>query len=433
MALTGADGRFVLDSVAPGARAVGASHAALDSLGVSALAAAVDVAPGAAAAAAWRSPPPRARVLALLCGAAPVAPAAKRRAARPSPAAGVLVGAVGDARPGAPAGARLAGAEVSAQFVAGTRDGRALPEVRTATTRTDSAGAYVLCNLPPDAELVVRAGTGTAESGPAYVTLGERGVARLDLAFEPVARPAAAGAPAAGDPAAGRPVAGTATLVGVVRDTAGAPRPLARVRVADRPDVEVRADSSGRFALAGLARGTQTVIVSAIGYTPQPATVDVRGAGDTAVVVLRRVTQLAGVTARARFNPQAAFRDELARRRRVAMGYFVDSVTVDRMGTIRGGLVTAPYVQIRTPPGSPLPWVITMWSGPSSIMRPSMTCRPDIWLDGRPTDELELDVIPPANVIGIEVYRRANQAPMRYLTFRKDQCGAVMVWTQSAR
>jgi hypothetical protein len=322
--------------------------------------------------------------------------------------------------------------------VAEARDGRSLPEVRTATTRTDSTGAYVLCGLPPDAELVVRAGTGTAESGPAYVTLGERGVARLDLAFEPVARPAGggaptAGAPAAGDPAAGRPVAGAATLVGVVRDTAGAPRPLARVRVADRPDVEVRADSSGRFALAGLARGTQTVIVSAIGYTPQPTTVDVRGAGDTAVIVLRRVTQLAAVTARARFNPQAAFRDELARRRRVSTGYFVDSATVDRMGTIRGGLVTAPYVQILHGGGGPQPWVITMAAGPSSIMSPSGRCRPDIWLDGRLTDEGELDVIPPANVIGIEVYRRANQAPMRYLTFTKDHCGAVMVWTQAAR
>jgi hypothetical protein len=337
---------------------------------------------------------------------------------------------VADARQGAPARARLAGAVVTVRYVLEARSGRALPKVVDAGARTDAAGTYAVCGLPAAGELVVRAGAGSAGSGPAYVTLGERGVARLDLAVDPGAAPAQAAAPAAagGDAPAGRV---GAALAGVVRDTAGVPRPGARVRVADRPDLEVRTDSLGRFALAGLARGTQTLVVSAIGYTPQPWTVDVRGApGDTAQVVLRRVVQLARVTARGRFDRAAAVRDGIARRKRLSMGYVVDSATIDRMGSLRSAFTTVPYLRVS---GSPAQWGLAIPSPPRSITRPSAYCAPDVWLDNFPTDAAVLNDLPASHVIAIEVYRRPAQAPIQYVMGTRNICGVVLVWTRSAR
>jgi hypothetical protein len=327
---------------------------------------------------------------------------------------------VGRPRDRSSVGARLAGALVTAQYVVLARSGRALPQVRTASARTDSAGTYVVCGLPSDVELVVRASAGVAGSGPAYATLGERGVAHLELALDPSALGDTTGA-----------VRGDATLVGVVRDTAGAPRPGARVRVADRPDLEVRADSLGRFALAGLARGTQTLVVSAIGYTPQPTTVDVRGdPTDTAAVVMRRVVQLARVTARGRYDRAGALRDAIARRKRLSMGHIVDSATIERMGTLRAALTTVPFTTVR---GSEAMWSIAMWGGGRSITRPSATCSPDVWLDGFPTDGAVLNDLPASSVLAVEVYRRANQAPIQYVLGTRDMCGVVLVWTRSGR
>jgi hypothetical protein len=198
MVLVGGDGRFAFDGVAPGPRALGASHPALDSLGLPALAATITVPAGATAHVALATPA-RPRLAAGLCGAGAAGPAAAggRPGVLHGALHGVLHGVVADARQGAPAGARLAGAVVTVRYVLEARSGRALPQVVDAGARTDSAGTYAVCGLPAAGELVVRAGAGSAGSGPAYVTLGERGVARLDLAVDPGAAPAQAAAPAA--------------------------------------------------------------------------------------------------------------------------------------------------------------------------------------------------------------------------------------------
>jgi hypothetical protein len=171
--------------------------------------------------------------------------------------------------------------------------------------------------------------------------------------------------------------------------------------------------------------------VSAIGYTPQPWTVDVRGApADTAQVVLRRVVQLARVTARGRFDRAAAVRDGIARRKRLSMGYVVDSATIDRMGSLRSAFTTVPYLRVS---GSPAQWALAIPSPPRSITRPSAYCAPDVWLDNFPTDAAVLNDLPASHVIAIEVYRRPAQAPLQYVMGTQNICGVVLVWTRSAR
>ena len=52
------------------------------------------------------------------------------------------------------------------------------------------------------------------------------------------------------------------------------------------------------------------------------------------------------------------------------------------------------------------------------------TCYPAIWIDGILTTEVDMDIISPEMVEGIEVYQGAG-APLRFST----DCGAVIIWT----
>jgi hypothetical protein len=145
---------------------------------------------------------------------------------------------------------------------------------------------------------------------------------------------------------------------------------------------------------------------------------------------MRRVVQLARVTARGRYDRAGALRDAIARRKRLSMGHIVDSATIERMGTLRAALTTVPFTTVR---GSEAMWSIAMWGGGRSITRPSATCSPDVWLDGFPTDGAVLNDLPASSVLAVEVYRRANQAPIQYVLGTRDMCGVVLVWTRSGR
>jgi hypothetical protein len=53
------------------------------------------------------------------------------------------------------------------------------------------------------------------------------------------------------------------------------------------------------------------------------------------------------------------------------------------------------------------------------------TCIPPIWIDGILTNIIDLDIINPDHIEGLEVYVGAR-APLRYAS----DCGAILIWTK---
>ncbi len=424
-------GRFVLDSVPAGPQVVSVTHAVLEEAGLDGLAAPVTVVAGGAADVRLATPSRR-TLWGRLC---------------PGPWPGDRVGALfGEVRDAA-TGAHVAGARAAVAWTAVSRHGRRLGVGRgAAAATTDSLGTYRLCGVPLDAELAVDAAAGPLDSARAQVTLVGQPYARVDLWVGGAAAPAgasdeggagaeratAAGGTAPGDaPARPAPARGTAALVGVVRDTLGAPRRGARVTVDGVEGREAVTDADGRFRLAGLPAGTRPVVVRALGFAPQVVNVALRPRRDAEVAVaLARVVRLARVTARAARSPATSrLFDDIARRRRVGFASVIDSTTIQRWPQLRTAIQQLPFVRL----GS-------VGAGVWGLVAPNTGCVMPVAVDRRLADWEEVVDLPPDYVLAVEVYRRPQQVPAELqgllaqaAGMGRPACGLALVWTRSAR
>jgi hypothetical protein len=400
-ALTDSAGGFVLAGVPAGPRVLTASHAALEAIGLPTLGRAVTVVAGQTTMVVLATP----SVRALHARACPVAAAPADSNAR----RGMLFGEIVDAR----SGARLAGAAAVVSWIDVERGRRRKLAARSEsrTVRSDSLGGYRACGLPIDAELAVRAAAGPFSSGRAFVTIGARQVARLDLAV-------------VSDSAGAR---GSARLDGVVRDSGGAPRPDARVTV-DGTDAEGRTDARGRFALAGLPAGTHTLLVRALGHTPRQLPVALAAGRLTTVeITLGRVVELSPVVVRRRraADRRAALLADIAGRARSnAFGTLLDSAAIERAGSTRGALAQAPLARVHTRDGV---WRV-MFTSPQAL-RNGGQCAADVYLDSQRVPWQVVNDLRPEQILAIEVYRRAADAPVRFVE-QGTECGVVLVWTR---
>lgn len=58
-------------------------------------------------------------------------------------------------------------------------------------------------------------------------------------------------------------------------------------------------------------------------------------------------------------------------------------------------------------------------------------CQPQVWVDGVPVQDAELDdVTNPSEIAGLEVYVSAPLVPAEYMDRRGRECGAIVVWTR---
>jgi hypothetical protein len=334
----------------------------------------------------------------------------------------VLFGEVRDAE----SGEALVGAVVRATWVllnvapAGARSRTPIVQEATLDLATDSTGTYWACKVPPSLEVTVRATQDAFTSGASDVVLGPRRIARRDLRVSreviAAASPREARRPAA-DPA---PRRGLATLAGVVRDTLGAARPGARVRV-DGAAGLATTDSAGRFRLTGLPSGTQMVEARAIGYAPARITVELRNREVTdATIALTRGTVLAGV--RVEETRRDRNRTEFEERRRLGAGYAVSGERIRNMPFLRTAFQAIPSIVVNTAGRSVIDFRIMMTGGIDGL------CAPTIWIDGMIGSADMLGAILPTDVTGIEVYRRFASAPAKYQS-GNARCGVVLVWT----
>ncbi len=424
--LTDARGRFEIDSVPVGKRALTYTTPSLDSLGLFTLGQDVQVSAGQMVdvnlhtpsfATVWRS----------LC---PRTPALRGDS-------GIVYGSITNAANEQ----RLEGAQVIVSWWKLESDGKTVKTDRPlTTTKSDSTGSYYACGVAADMQLTIDIQAGAFAAGTAEVQLGASRVSRRDFLVsgemrEPSTLSSATSSQAAASRAprtTGRMSApvlpvrprrhGTATLRGTVRDAKGLPVGSALITLPSA-DTSARSDDAGRFAIGGLPAGTQQVRVMRLGNGPLVSQVDLRPNQVLDVLFdLPPATVLAkvDVTADREISLRQLAFDE---RQRSGLGRYLDEAQ------LKGQIdVTTP---LRT-----LPSVIVQKRGFETsvmLMRGGTACTPTIWLDGRKSslDELRMNV--GQDLYGIEVYMSAQTTPTEFVTPGFSNCGAIAAWTKLGR
>lgn len=390
---TDARGRFEFRDLPAGEHTLAFHARWLDSLGLPALERTVRIPASGAVVHVALATPPRERFEQALCGA----PLAQGQ--------GVLLGDV----VGAPDGRPLGGLSISARWTETHLGPQRLDRFLVATVDTTTAsGQFVLCGVPTDAEVALRAGDAMLGTEELLVGMDGANVRRRDLVV------------AAAEPAlrvSGRVVGPTGT-------------PLAGVSVLAAGDSSRRAvsDAEGRFTLVGLARRSSQLLLRAVGHEPAVVDLDPHSeALEVPEVSLRRAArELAMVTVtgapmsvrrlefeeRRKFNPGGRFLtdEDLAKLPVVTLNAVVERVA---RSSTDGGFFR---LEFNGEPCHPLIFVDGLRAGRSfdSEMRfrgiyPEEQAR---WLQLAKR---------------IEVYRAAF-APPQFNDF--EGCGALVIWTR---
>ena len=218
----------------------------------------------------------------------------------------------------------------------------------------------------------------------------------------------------------------TASIVGIVSDSAGVPIAGAEVTVQGTAASVVSGDH-GDFRITGLRAGPAIIRARRLGYRPD--SISARAADvpepPLALHLTRVAAQLAPVLVR---SGRVEYRGRLAgyyeRLDKRGGGYFITRSQIDRENprTLSQLLQRAPgMTQFRGR------------GGLSGVRMRGRSCWPLVWLDGTqmPSGEFDLDGIPPTTLHGIELYLGSTTAPMRY-TLGRDQssCGTILLWSR---
>ncbi|HEX6060365.1 MAG TPA: carboxypeptidase-like regulatory domain-containing protein [Gemmatimonadaceae bacterium] len=406
--LVDAAGRFALDSVPPGHWLVEVTRADLDSAGIAPTPRVLLVRPGATARAALAVPP---------------ATSADAWCGTRDDGRGVVHGIVRDADDRALVGNAVVLVSWT-EIVEAPSRGRASVRVehRRLEALSDERGAYRLCGVPAERSLTVQAFGGRLASGPVDAALGARRMVRRDFAL------ALADSTTLG--------VGRAIVAGSVRDSAGAPLPDAIVEVVGAL-AEGRTDSAGRFVLAGLPAGTQTIEVRQIGHAPLRRAVTLRNSDTTRVGFrLVRAPILEEVVVEAPRDRPSWRLTQMEERHEKGLGRQIFREEIHRHPQLRSVFEAVPGLRIVMPPPPPLPapqllpdghwspWVVVMNRGFS-------ICVPTFYLDGRLLPAHDVPSLHPRNLAGVEVFSRSTTAPVD-LNGGERACAVILLWTEQA-
>lgn len=430
-AISDSSGRFLIRGVEKGRFTLGFQHPRLDSLGFEAVSRPLDVSGSDQTITSHLALPSAATLHASLCGAT-------------SDSSGAVIGRVMDAETGAAAPMTIVLVEWAELRFGANGVERSL---QRATGAVGPDGRYVVCGVPSETPVLLRATPRTAAtalaSGAIEVRLSTatpllhrdlfvaaRVVADTTSALA-MADSGAAATTEVKDASAGHP-RGRARLVGVVRGAGNAPLANARVRVPDT-DVEAVTASDGSFRLSGLPAGTVAVEVIAIGYAPLHSAADFRAGTDVSlqIALTKPVASLDAVRV---FSAPQQDRVGFAERRKKGLGYFItaDEARMNGALSVPDALLMAPSLRSGG----------TFGRG---------ACQPVIYFDGVMFDgdltKMQHDA-PFASIGGFEVYSNPADIPPQFGSSgnglsrgrapgaagreRSNQggCAVVVVWTK---
>jgi hypothetical protein len=214
------------------------------------------------------------------------------------------------------------------------------------------------------------------------------------------------------------------SMVGVVRDSAGAPIPSAEVAVLDR---RTATDSLGRFYLAVASADSLIVNVRRIGFESVRFTLSARDAEHRSIdVVLRRLaTALPAVNVEETELRSRTHLKGFDERRERGLGRYVTRQEIearnarllsDVLRQARGIVVT------RDRQGAAVAKFSTYQA---------RACLPLIWLDGQRAPGLNIDGVSATDVEGVELYQSISTTPADFHRGNVGaECGTIVVWTK---
>ncbi|HEU4642271.1 MAG TPA: carboxypeptidase regulatory-like domain-containing protein [Gemmatimonadaceae bacterium] len=352
----------------------------------------------------------------------PVTIQARLCAGPPADSSGLLFGSVREAGSDVP----LPGAAVVlswSELVIGP--GVIRQERRRLPARTDDEGRFALCGVPGDAGVSARAELGARASGYVEIAMPARGVLHEDFTIPEDSGAIAVADTGAPAPAGAEPLfRGTARLAGTVRTPDGHPLAGATVLVWGSSASGITG-ADGRFALAALPAGTQTLEARYIGFVPERVAVDLASGRTVSVAVVMRekVTTLGAVTVygKRHYRQRDGIAGFLARRRR-GIGRFVTHEEIARSPAFELTDVLASIPMVRVTPTNDFRYAITL---PGHF---TSRCSPVIWVDGmRYESDFDINTYArPRDIAAVEVYSGPAEVPAR---FGPTNCGAIVIWT----
>lgn len=238
------------------------------------------------------------------------------------------------------------------------------------------------------------------------------GLAGLLLAAAPAGL---AGQEARGDSAA--------TLTGrVVSAMTGGPLPDARV-VLKSSRRGTFTDSTGRFAIADVQPGQDTVQVTMLGFAEEQLPIQLEPGATTQVTLLLsetvlRMEEITVTVERERTGKLTGFE----RRRKAGMGHYITPEDIEEMQIRR------PSDIVRRVPGI-IVGAARLGSAPVHVVRRASRCQPTYFVDGVPRKGMMMDELNRDDVLAVEVYRGPAETPPQFQSLG-GTCGTIVVWTQ---
>ena len=223
----------------------------------------------------------------------------------------------------------------------------------------------------------------------------------------------------------------SATVVGVVRDSAGHPIPAVEVWLRGS-DLYTHTGDNGGFRLPGAPAGAVKLTVRRMGFEPTTVDLELRaGRIDSLVVSLTAVaTSLPGVRVE---------EERLTRSKRLLAGFW------DRRSHGFGHFYTRDEIEAReahdfTDIVRMTPGISVTTIGGRKSLRFSRSagvrgdCPPQYWVDGMRVENATPDEFPPGDVEAVELYAGAATIPPQFapraFTIGVRTCGAIVIWTR---
>jgi len=413
-AMTDFQGRFVLDSVAPGTYRLVLMDAVLDSLALTIVTPPITFTAGDTVHLVM-AVPSAATVLRAKCGPGPF----------PGGGTSALLGLVTQSETGEPAADAsilVAWTEISVGVDIGVRQ---MPRQRT--TRSESDGSFRVCGLPADldAEVIAWFRGDTTTSLP--VSLGNAPLRIVSLALpspldelviDTVPSPAPGVPPAAVTLRRGRSV-----LAGRVTTLGGTPIRGARVNVSGAVGVAVTNDR-GEFILNAQPSGSRAVVVRRLGFQPAEFAVNLspNARSEVTVTLAEFVPILAPVVVQSRMDV-GLDRVGFTRRQRSGLGRYMTLEDIERLNAVRLIDVLSRVPGLSTAPGYGSERVLLgrFRGGQSGCITYYVDSMP--WVGaGSPNDFMQ-----PEEIGAVEVYS-SGTAPAEY---SRSNCDVILLWTKA--
>ena len=224
----------------------------------------------------------------------------------------------------------------------------------------------------------------------------------------------------------------TGSIEGFVRDSAGHALSAVEVHLFDddvRPHLAI-SDSVGRFAFARARAGEFRVRVRRLGYNQLSLMIRIISGQVTRpdyvltpapVILTDQLIEAPSDPTRGKMGP---FNQRMSR----GVGSFFTRAEIEKRqpASISELLRTVPGVNIsQRMAGEPQP--VHMQRSVNSSMQ--STCVVQLYVDGQPYPNGNLDDFAPLTLEGVEVYRSASEIPAGFRT-RDATCGLIALWTR---